>query len=458
MVNINELFLPYQQRWLGDNSKIKVWEKSRRIGATYVQSYEDVIDCAENKYPGVLFSSSDESAAREYIEYCEHWIKLLKIAAKSRGKKIINSESDLKAYIIEFANGTKIKALSSNPKSFRSKEGKVVIDEFAHHSNSSDLWTAAKPCITWGYPLRILSTHNSQNCMFYRFVSSIKQKKSKWSLHSTPIQLAVEEGLVDKILKKETNKEEREQWLQELESDCFDEFTWQQEFCCIPIDESISFLTYDMISSCELENILRKPEEMFGDIYVGMDIGRTKDLTVIWVLEKLGNVNYTRSIEILKNTPYAIQQKVLYDILSHPNLRKCCIDATGMGKPLAEFAQDKFGYLIEPITFNPKIKETLAYGLRIHFENKTVYIDSTREIRDDLHSVRRAPALQGNIVRFDVERTETDGHADRFWALALALNAAQTTYEPIHIETRMRRKSIGMTKGLFNKSDLDFLF
>lgn len=29
-------FLPYQQRWLNDNSKVKIWEKSRRIGATYV--------------------------------------------------------------------------------------------------------------------------------------------------------------------------------------------------------------------------------------------------------------------------------------------------------------------------------------------------------------------------------------------------------------------------------------
>jgi len=37
-------FLPYQIDWLNDNSQIKVWEKSRRIGATYVQAYEDVRD------------------------------------------------------------------------------------------------------------------------------------------------------------------------------------------------------------------------------------------------------------------------------------------------------------------------------------------------------------------------------------------------------------------------------
>ena len=212
---INELFLPYQQRWLGDNSKIKIWEKSRRIGATYVQSYEDVMDCFEKRVKSVLYSSSDESAAREYIEYCEHWIKLLKIAAKPYGKTIINSDADLKAYIIEFANGRKIKALSSNPKAFRSKEGKVVLDEFAHHNNPKELWMAAKPCITWGFPLRILSTHNGQSSKFYQFVESIKQQKRKWSLHSTPIQLAVDEGFVDKIFKRETTEEERQEWLKE---------------------------------------------------------------------------------------------------------------------------------------------------------------------------------------------------------------------------------------------------
>ena len=63
-------FMPYQQRWLDDKSKIKIWEKSRRIGATYVQSYEDVRDCVNRKVPAVWFSSADESAAKEYIDYC----------------------------------------------------------------------------------------------------------------------------------------------------------------------------------------------------------------------------------------------------------------------------------------------------------------------------------------------------------------------------------------------------
>lgn len=239
-MNLNKYFLPYQQRWLNDNSKVKIWEKSRRIGATYVQSYEDVRDCVSKKVPSVWFSSADESAAKEYILYCEKWTKLFNIAAKPLGNIVIDSEKDIKAFVIEFSNGTKIHALSSNPKGFRSKGGKVILDEFAHHDSQDELWKAARPCVTWGFPLRILSTHNGKNCRYYKFIEQVIKGKLKWSLHTTPIQLAVEEGLVDKIYGRKTTEEEKQNWIQEQREDCFDEYTWLQEYCCEAIDETSS--------------------------------------------------------------------------------------------------------------------------------------------------------------------------------------------------------------------------
>lgn len=444
IIKKNKYFLPYQQRWLNDNSKIKIWEKSRRIGATYIQSYEDVRDCVSKKIPAVWFSSADESAAREYIGYCEQWTKLFNIAAKPLGNIVIDSDKDIKAFVIEFANGAKIHALSSNPKGFRSKGGKVILDEFAHHDNQDDLWTAARPCITWGFPLRILSTHNGQNCRFYKFIEQIIKGKLKWNLHTTPIQLAVEEGLVDKIYGRAATGEEKQAWLEEQRANCFDEYTWLQEYCCQAIDEASAFLTYELINSCELENLYK--EELTGDIFIGMDIGRKKDLTVIWILEKLGNVCYTRLIKELEKTPFHIQEEILSNILKHRNLRRCCIDSTGLGMQLAEGVQRKFGqYRVEAITFTNKVKEELAYNLRTNFEDKTVYIPPEHQIREDLHSVKRITTTAGNI-RFDVEKSEAPGHADRFWALALALHAAGSNAGPIHIATRQRRECYEITK------------
>ncbi|HDH01138.1 MAG TPA: hypothetical protein ENG80_04950 [Nitrospirae bacterium] len=444
---IKKYFLPYQERWLKDGSPIKIREKARRIGATYDQAYEDVRDCQRKKVPAVWFSSADESAAREYIEYCEMWAKMFQMAAKNLGQVVLDSERDIKAFVIAFANGTKIHALSSNPKAFRSKGGKVVLDEFAWHDDQERMWAAARPCITWGFPLRILSTHNGTNGMYYNFIRSVKNKTLNWSLHTTPIQLAVKEGLVDKILGRKTTEKEKSDWLKELRDSCADENTWLQEYCCVPVDEASAFLTYNMITSCEAHDIFRPLEEIKSDLFAGMDIGRRKDLSVIWVLEKLGHAKYTRIVKVLEKTPFRIQREALFNILKHRNLRRACIDSTGLGMQMAEDAQEKFGkYRVEAVDFTNKSKEEMAYGLRTEMEDRAIYIPEDFETREDLHSIRKVTTAAGNL-RFDVAASEARGHADRFWALALANHADSKSSGPVIVTSRRKRSAVELVKG-----------
>jgi len=435
-------FLPYQRAWLEDKSPVKIWEKSRRIGATYVQAYEDVRDAATGKVPAVWFSSADESAAREYILYCAHWARVLHYAAKDMGLVVLDDEKDIKTFTIEFANGTRINALSSNPKAFRSKGGKAVLDELSFHEKASELWKAAKPITTWGFPLRILSTHNGMSSLFYQFTERVKQGKLAWNLHKTTIYDAVDQGLYDKILGRKATKKERSEWIKQLEDDCFDHDTFLQEYCCQPVDEATAFLAYELIGSCENPNILMPLDQVQGDLYVGMDIGRKKDLSVIFVLEKLGNVKYSRMIKIMERAQFSYQREALFSILSHPNLRRACIDATGLGMQLAEEAQNMFGkYRVEAITFTAKAKEEMAYLARTSFEDRTIAIPSEMALREDLHSVRKISTTSGN-VRFDVLSAERlDSHADRFWALALAIYAAHNEGGPIYLTGRKRRAS-----------------
>jgi len=424
MAKHSKYFLPYQGRWLADASRIKIWEKSRRIGATYVQAYEDVRDCAAKAVPKVWFSSADESAAREYIEYCEKWAKLFHLAAENLGLVLLDSEKDIKTFTIQFANGTKIHALSSNPKAFRSKGGKVVWDEAAWHDDQDKMWAAARPTITWGFPLRILSTHNGKSCRFYRFVEAVKKGKLPWSLHTTPIELAVAEGLADRIVGRDLTEGERAAWLETERESVGDEDTWLQEYRCIPVDEAAAFLTYELLASRSVAGIIRPLSETTGNLYVGVDIGRKKDLTVIWVLEQCGPVLVTRLVKILERTPFHMQRQALFAILGHRAMRRACIDATGLGMQLAEESQRAFGqYRVEAVTFSGAVKESLAYPLRAALEDARLVLPDDHEIREDLHSVRKVTTAAGNI-RFDVAATEARGHADRFWAAALARHAA----------------------------------
>jgi len=440
----SKYFLPYQINWLNDNSQIKVWEKSRRIGATYVQAYEDVRDVVLGTVPAVWFSSADESAAKEYILYCAQWAKLFDKGARDLGEQVLESDKSIKTFTIEFTNGRRINALSSNPKAFRSKGGKVVLDEFAFHNDSVALWKAAKPVITWGFPLRILSTHKGKQSLFYKFIESIKSGKLNWSLHTTTIFDAVEQGLVDKIYKRKTTKQEREEWLREQEENSFDRTTWLEEYCCTPVDEATAFLSYEQIFSIERDGILLSDFASLretGNIYIGVDIGRKKDLTVIWIAEEVEKFLFTRKVIELERTPFKQQKEILFTYLSLPNFRRSCIDATGLGMQLAEESQDRFGrYRVEPITFTGKTKEELAYNLLRLIEDKQIFIPPDKNIREDLHSIRKITTASNNI-RFDVQQSEVSGHADRFWALALCCYAAKGSSAPAFAKSKLKRQS-----------------
>lgn len=114
---------------------------------------------------------------------------------------------------------------------------------------------------------------------------------------------------------------------------------------------------------------------------------------------------------------------------------------------IAETAQRDFGkYRVETVMFTNKSKEEMAYNLRTNFEDKSVFIPSDHDIREDIHSIRRISTKAGNI-RFDADTSEVNGHADRFWALALALIACSTPSEPVNITTRKRYETLKMTEG-----------
>ena len=114
MANLADFLFPYQKEWLADTSRYKIWEKSRRIGATYVQSLEDVLDCLKKPRLAVWFSSADDSAAKEYIIYCAHWAKAANAVASKVSEEIMDERDDITVYNISFKNGSRINAMSSN--------------------------------------------------------------------------------------------------------------------------------------------------------------------------------------------------------------------------------------------------------------------------------------------------------------------------------------------------------
>jgi len=429
-VSESAYFLPYQIAWLKDGSRRKIWEKSRRIGATYVQAYEDVRDCVKRPGLPVWFSSADESAAKEYILYCEQWAKIFKKAGQILGihEEVIDKDKDIKALVAQFKNGSRIHGLSSNPRAFRSKGGKTILDEFDWHTDQQKMYAAARPCVTWGFDLRILSTYQSKNGMYGQFVRDAKKEQADdrpmvFNLHTVTIFDAIAQGLLDRIMRKKTSRKEREQWLAEERAACGDENIWLQEYCCIPADENDAFLTWDLIRPCEDEKAGKPEFAGDGPFYAGMDIGRRRDLTVIWVVEQVGDVFWTREVVRMKGASFAAQDDEQDRIMDRYNPVRMCMDQTGMGEKPVEDAKRRYGeYKIEGVPFTSASKQEMAFSLRRRFEDRQVRVPVDQEIRRAHHTVKKTVTAAGNI-RFDADRTEA-GHADEFWAHALSVHAA----------------------------------
>ena len=156
---------------------------------------------------------------------------------------------------------------------------------------------------------------------------------------------------------------------------------------------------------------------------------------MLWVLEKQGDVFYQRELIAEKSVSFAVQESFLRDVMKRYRPARVCIDQTGMGEQFTERAKENFGsYTVEGILFNNSTKLDLANGLRRNFEERTLRIvEGDKVLRDDLHSLKRTTTNAGN-VRFVADRNES-GHADRAWALALALHAGQTEHQPFEYET-----------------------
>jgi phage FluMu gp28-like protein len=432
--NPKAIFLPSQARWIADKSRIKLAQKGRQLGFSWTAAYEANEETAvEGARYDHWVSSRDEIQAKLFNEDCKLWAKAMQLVADDLGEQVIDAEARQSAHVLRFANGRRINAMSSNPDAQAGKRGSRLLDEFALHPDPRKLWTIAYPGITWGGSLKVISTHRGSQNYFNVLVREIKEKGNpkSISLHTITLENALDEGFLWK-LQQNLPAEDEMQGMDEasyfdfVKSGCVDDESFLQEYMCQPADDDAAFLEYDLIAKAEYPDDFDWKTREGGQLFIGVDIGRKKDLTVIWVLEKLGDVLYTRHVECLQNMSKPDQEKVIWPWIEQAvhSAGRTAQDYSGLGIGWGDDAQRRFGkYNVECVTFTVKVKEALAYPVRGSMEDRKLRIPFDPKIRSDLRSVTKQTTAAGNI-RFTAERTP-DGHADRFWALALAIHAAQ---------------------------------
>jgi phage FluMu gp28-like protein len=408
------ILLPYQQTALEGihRHKYSVLLWSRQTGKSFLLSYFAIQRCIEFNNHKVLVISPSERQSKEFIEKVRLHITALKVAG-------IEFFEEAEPYILEarFPNKSRIVAVPSKPETVRGFSGDVIMDEASFFEKGHEVYQAVFPTITRKkeYKLIAISTPRSKKDIFY-FLWETAKDDPLWFRMKLTIYDAINQGLqIDPEELKRGIKSER---------------AWKSEYLCEFLDEEETLLPYETIQACEEEGVaVNDIRELKGEIYIGVDIGRRKDLTVIAILEKLGSVLYLRRLEVLEGAPFSDQFKVIDHICHFAN--KIAIDETGIGMQIAEELTRKWGESkVLRVYFTAKVKEELAERLRVKFQDRTIKIFPDSNLREDLHSVRRTITDAGGI-RYE-GRTE-DGHADRFWALALAVYSSLDEQPKIYI-------------------------
>ncbi|MCF2829825.1 MULTISPECIES: terminase large subunit domain-containing protein, partial [unclassified Pseudoalteromonas] len=218
--NPNELLLGYQKRWIADDSPLKIAEKSRRTGITWAEAADAVLEASKSKDAfgtNHFYVGSNKEMAREFIEAAAMWAKAFNKAAGDIQEELFIDDGqdgkEILTFVIYFASGFKIQALSSNPANLRGMQGNVTIDEAAFHERLAEVLKAALALTMWGAKVRLISTHNGVDNLFNELVQDSHAGKKRYSVHTITILDACREGLYQRICQRQ-----RKTWTQEAES------------------------------------------------------------------------------------------------------------------------------------------------------------------------------------------------------------------------------------------------
>ena len=471
-------FRKYQQRVFWDHTtKTQILHWSRQIGKSYTLAGWGVDRLL--RFPGRLVTVLSNSRANgsEFVLKCQEVCQKLGKAIEIESNQAqLDGRSDLSEDMkfdmmrfevritVEGKTG-RILVLAANPRTARGFSGDLILDEFAFHEDSRAIWEAAEPIISSNpdFLCRISSTGNGKRNMFYQLISEGRipyyrvRRSDAWNAGEIKIYSAIDG-------KEITPAEARAQ--------ASDKRAYDQNYECKFNDENTALLTQELISRAERDGILIE-EQRWSDasiyrmskceglLFAGQDVGRNRDLSVLTVVEKIGQQLRVVGMLRMENTRLPKQQAQLERILALPNFRRIEIDMTGIGLGLVEYAQDhKLGGLnrvagvnfgsSEPITKKLKadgkkaekarVTEIMATEMLGVFEEGRIEIPAEAGLRDSLRKPEKITSPGGQV---SIAATRDDaGHADEFWSIALAIRASSRKGAPPPPPRRNHREGI----------------
>lgn len=483
----NEVLLGYQKRWIADDSPLKIAEKSRRTGLTWAEAADACLTASTARSDGGtnhFYVGSNKEMAREFIEAVAMWAKAFDRAAGEIQEEVLeDDDKDILTFVVYFASGFKVQALSSNPSNLRGMQGNVTIDEAAFHDRLAEVLKAALALTMWGAKVRLISTHNGIDNLFNQLIQDSRAGRKRYSVHTITLDDACAEGLyrrICQITRKEWTQEAEDEWKAGLLKDTATEEDALEEYYCVPKQGGGAYITRTLIeramrpgipivryeapadftqwsqgqreaeikSLCyeQLQPLLAELSPYLNHAF-GEDFARSGDLTVL----APGAIQQDLSIRVpflveLRNLTYEQQRQVVYFIMDRlPRLIGAAFDATGNGGYLAEQAALKYGTeLVEQVQLNIGWYREWMPKFKARFEDGDIEIPKDQDILDDLRKIQ----LNKGVPQIEKGSGKgADGkqrHGDSAVALCMLVRASHMEGAPIEFTPLPdRRRSAG---------------
>ena len=383
----------YQQRFAASEARFRLWLKARQIGATYSCAGEAMCEAAGGM-DQLIISASENQALK--------WRQEIEVHAAKLG---VNIGDNAKNFKVNDA-GTVI-ILANNYRTNQSFSGSLWMDEFAWYPNPKKIWGAAVPMMGTKKVddsfarLTILSTPFEEPSLFHQLCTD-EEKYYMFDRFRTDIYQAMDDGLDFDL---------------EIMRDLFDADTWASAYECQFIDDESALMSIKLIKSCVDPHFDYYTPSFEDVIYSGYDIGRTNHRSTLGGLVLEDNIYKTAMMDVLSKATFEDQRTHLKQFMNSYKLAQLRIDKTGIGMDLAEKMHELYRSRVNGVHFTNTSKEFMAKNIKKMFEDKRIVIPNDQLLIADIHAIKRIAGQKG--FKYDAKANE-HGHADRFWALALA--------------------------------------
>lgn len=418
----------------------------------------------------VYYLGYNQDMTVEYIQACAMWARAFNYAAGEIEEAIWHDEDadkNIKTYTITFPSGYRIVALTSRPSNLRGRQGVVVIDEAAFHSDLAELLKAALALLIWGGEVHVISTHNGTDNPFNELIDEIRAGKRKGELFRCTFKEAVADGLYKRVCLRKGipwDKAEELEWVKDVYSYYSD--AADEELDCVPSQGGGTFLSLAILEARSRSSVpvlrlsypvgyevIAEPLRLVDSLawcerelapllaqlpagawsFYGMDFARSGDLSVIVpLLQEQDSRKRPPFMVELRNVPFKQQEQILFYIVDRlPNFMAGANDARGNGQALAEAAAVQYGHnRISQVMLTEGWYRDNMPGLKADLDDGTLYdLPSDRDVIADLRAFR----MVKGVARIPESRTNEKGaaqrHGDAGIAIALARFASRMDIE-----------------------------